>query len=676
MNFRLIFTILYAIIFDISVAQIFTDSNLPIVIINTDGGVIIPDDPRVLASMKIINRGNGLRNRVTDQDSSKLLNYDGRINIEIRGSSSQVLPKKQYGFTTLKSDNTSNRNVSLLGLPTENDWILNGLGFDPSLIRDYISYNLSRRVGQYATRTVFCEVILNGSYNGLYVLQEKIKAGNDRVDVKKISTSDKAFPEVTGGYITKADKTTGGDPVAWTMPSYNTSKSVLFIHELPKPENVTAEQNNYIKGEFEKLYYLSLEKNSSATAGWPSVIDVSSFIDYMILNEYSANSDAYQYSTFFHKDRNGKLRAGPIWDHNLTLGNDLTLWGFDRSKYDTWQFANGDNTGARFWKELFDDAVYRCYLSKRFNELIQPGMPLNQNMISSFIDSTALLINEAVARENQRWSTVNNFTGELAKIKDFIGKRINWMVSNLGSASACNSVKVPQLVISRIMYSPAASVEFTAPDDLEFIEVTNTGTSDVVLSGVFFAGTGFVYQFPEYSSLPAGASVKIASNAVVFRNRYGVYPFGQFTRNLSDKGEKLIMSDAFGNIIDYVCYSDAPPWPDAKANGKYLNLINLQSDNNLGSNWEAIENDILSAIEINPESLIKIYPSPVTDKLVIEHPEIISEVFIIDMQGHIIMNTIAGSGQVVIDMNGYSKGIYIIKLVSANGNYFRKIIKI
>ena len=249
------------------------------------------------------------------------------------------------------------------------------------------------------------------------------------------------------------------------------------------------------------------------------------------------------------------------------------------------------------------------------------------------------------------------------------------MNSNLGSAANCTNADVPRLVITRIMYCPETSDEFPSPGDLEFIEVTNAGTSEAVLSGIFFAGTGFIYQFPMYSVLPAGVSVTIASNAIAFKQKYGLFPFGQFTRDLSDTGEKIIMSDAFGNIIDYVCYSDAEPWPAARGNGKYLSLKDYHADNNLGSNWEAVENDIVSAIEINPESLIKIYPSPVTDKLVIEHPAIISAVYLFNLQGQVIMSTLTGSDQVVIDMNGYSKGIYIIKLVSVYGDYYRKIIK-
>lgn len=213
---------------NLSYSQIFTDSNLPIVLINTDGGVEIPDAPRVLANMKIVYRGQGLRNYLTDQNTAAYMNYNGRISIEIRGSSSQVLPKKQFGLTTLKADNISNNNVVLLGLPSENDWILNGLGFEPSLIRDYLNYNLSRMIGEYASRTVYCEVMINDSYNGLYVLQEKIKQGSDRVNIIKITASDNMFPNITGGYITKADKTTGGDPVAWTMSSYLAAKSLFY----------------------------------------------------------------------------------------------------------------------------------------------------------------------------------------------------------------------------------------------------------------------------------------------------------------------------------------------------------------------------------------------------------------------------------------------------------------
>jgi hypothetical protein len=110
-------TILLVLLADMAGAQTFTDSNLPIVIINTDGSAAIVDDPRVRATMKIIYRGKGQRNYMTDQNTSAYLNYNGRIDIEIRGSSSQSSQKKQYGFTTWMDDYKTNNNVSLLGMP-------------------------------------------------------------------------------------------------------------------------------------------------------------------------------------------------------------------------------------------------------------------------------------------------------------------------------------------------------------------------------------------------------------------------------------------------------------------------------------------------------------------------------------------------------------------------------
>jgi hypothetical protein len=668
--------LLFSFVFINASSQIFTDSNLPIVIINTDKGVVIPDSPRVLASMKIVQHKDGSRNYLNDQDSAKYLDYNGRINIEIRGSSSQTVAKKQFGLTTLKADNISNLNVKLLGLPSDNDWILNGLAFEPSLIRDYINYNLSRRMGQYASRTVFCEVIINGSYNGLYVLEEKIKQGSDRVNVTKIEKTDILYPNLTGGYITKSDKTTGGDPVAWTMSSYNGVNDVAFIHELPKPENVTPAQTGYIQNEFTKLSVAALKGNSSADNGYPSIIDVPSFIDYMLINEYSANADAYQFSTYYHKDRNGKLRAGPIWDLNLTYGYDLSIWGFARSKYNTWQFANGDNTGPKYWKDLFSDPMFRCYLSRRFNQLIQPGQPLNYSVVESLIDSTVTRISEAAGREQVRWGTVPDFTGEISQIKDFIKMRISWMTPQLGPYSDCSNVETPPLVITKIMYNPATSIGYPDADKMEFIEITNSGDRTVSLSGLYFTGTGFVYQFPLWSEILPGSSLYIAGNAAVFRSRYGVHPFGQFTRNLAAEGEKLVLADEWGNVIDQVNYSNQPPWPDADGNGKYLSLTNPLADNTLAENWIAAGDEIVAVGDVEPDQLFRIYPSPVSDNLVIETAGLQSRVQLFDLQGRLLYEKAIDNDTFIIDMTSFSEGIYLLKVNIDGLSFVRKIIKI
>lgn len=659
-------------------SQVFTDSNLPIVIINTDGGVGIPDEPGVFGTMRIIDRGEGQRNYVSDQGNSEFLNYNGRIEIEVRGSSSQSLPKKQYRFTTLEADNITNNNVSLLGMPQENDWVLNGLAFDASLMRDYLSYNLSRSIGEYAPRTVYCEVIINSNYVGLYMLQEKVKPDDSRVDIQRIDPEDNRLPEVSGGYLTKADKVSSNDPSAWTMQTHGQTV-VNFIHEFPKPTAITSQQHNYIKGWFEKLSSTAQTGNSSFENGFPSLVDVPSFIHFMIMNELAANVDAYQFSTFFHKDKNGKLRAGPLWDLNLTYGNDLFMWGLDRSKTNTWQFDNGDNVGPKFWKDLFSNANYRCYLAKRWTELTQSGAPLNLTNINALIDATAAHIGEAVVREQARWGTVGAYTSQVNGIKTFLQTRMTWMNSNIGSPSSCMNVSTPPLVITRIMYNPDTTPSFDDSSDQEFIEITNNGTESLDLTGVYFSGTGFVFQFYPGATLPSGGVIQLANDRRTFTDRYGFNPFGEFTRNLSDTGQQLTLADGFGNVIDEVVYSNISPWPDANGNGYHIKLTDPTVDNTIASNWvatnEAISsNVIVVGIEDELEQ-VELYPNPVEGLFSVKTNSPTVSWELLDHQGRVLNSKKVSSNSIAVDMTHYSRGLYFISITTRDRTVVRKVIK-
>ena len=645
-------------------SQTFTDSNLPIVVINTDINpntgqpTEIVDDPRVLATMKIIKRPDGTRNYLTDINTTSFLNYNGRIDIEFRGSSSQDLPKKPYGLSTKQADNVSNNNVSLLGMPSENDWILNALAFDSSYIRDYISYNLSSQLGNYASRTVYCEVVVNGEYKGLYMLQEKLKDDSNRINVLEILTTDVSTETITGGYITKADKPTGGDPVAWQMTPYS-GNMVDFIHDLPKPEDVTSSQNAYIQNQFTNLQLQAY--NASIQNGFPSRIDVPTFVDFMLINELGSNVDAYQYSTYFHKDRAGKLRAGPVWDLNLTYGNDLFQYGFDRSKTDVWQFNNGDNVGSKFWMDLFLNTTFRCFLAKRWNELTQTGKPLNQTSINALIDNTIALITEAANRDSQKWFATNaNLAPKVVEIKDFITERTTWMTTNLGSFSACNNVTVPPLVISRIHYNPLAGSGLTS-NDQEFIEITNTGSTSVSLSGIYLRELGVSYQFPYNSTVSAGQKIYLASNTTAFLSKYGFSAFGQFTRNLSNKSQKLVLADAFGNTIDSVQYADASPWPSsADGTGPYLQLIDVSLDNSLASSWE-VSSTSLAVGEYNYVTNTTFFPNPVSSILNVQSEFMLTKIEIFDYNGRLLKQLIPNSETTQINVSDLQNGLYFVK---------------
>lgn len=660
-----------------SYAQVtFTDSNLPIFIITTDIDpdtglpIEIPDDPKVWADLKIIYHPDGSRNYMADQETEEFLDYNARIKIELRGSSSQMLDKKQYGWTTYDAEGEK-QNVSLLGMPEENDWILNGLAFDSSLMRDYINYNLTRAIGQYATRTQYCEVVINGDYRGLYILQEKIKDDKNRVNIEEITEDDTSGINLTGGYITKADKTTGGDPVAWTMDSYAGSSD--FIHELPKPADVTTEQNDYIHAQFTALETTAGAGNDNPETGYPSIIDVPTFIDFMVMNEFSSNVDAYQISTFFHKERGGKLRAGPVWDFNLSLG--LDVFDDNDSQTDVWQFDNDDNTGAKFWKDLFDEDTYKCYFAKRWNQLTTLGQPLNYDSIEDFIDATVLLIEEASAREQLRWDTVPDLDGEVDYIKGFIQERIQWITANIGAFAACSDVAVPSLVISGINYNPGETDEFPESDDQEFIEITNTGNQAVNLTGVYLSELGVSYQFPANASLAAGQKLFLASNSAALLAKTGIAAFGQFVRNMSNSTQKLVLSDAFGNKIDEVTYDDDAPWPDADGNGKFLHLTDNLLDNALASSWEVLDETTLSLEKAVLASAIKVYPNPVHDQLSINSLNVLRSIEVYDIYGKLLQSFKPSAQTAVVPFNGYAAGMYIVKISDDKGAKTEKIIK-
>jgi len=643
--------------------ETFTNSNLPIVVIDTENGDEIPDDPRIFGLMKIIERPDGARNFVCDVDNESFLDYSGTISIETRGSSSQSLPKKPYGLSTLSDDGLENDNVELLGLPSENDWILNSLAFDDSMMRDYISYTIARQMGQYAVNLKYCEVIVNGDYRGLYVLSEKIKRDSDRVDIAKLSDDENTLPEVTGGYLMQTDRLSEGEEYAWY------SNGAGYLHEKPDAGDVTAAQSAYIQSVFLNLDQTA--QNPNILSGYPSVIDVPSFVDYMLVAEIASNVDAYALSTYYHKDRGGKLRAGPVWDYNLTYGNDLfdtfdTY--YDRSFTDVWQF-NFSNVGSNFWGDLFADATFRCYLSKRFSELTQVGEPLSYDYISDLIDSTTALILEALIREDERWNTIDDFPGEITNIKSWIQERITWMTNNLGDFSNCNTIQIPSLVITKIDYNPQETVTFSESSDLEFIEIQNTGSTLVDLTGIYLIKLGVSYQFSQNDTIEAGESIVLAGDSTTFQDKYGVAPFDTFNRDLSNKSQNLVLADAFGNIIDQVEYFDSAPWPEeADGEGFYLELINVNSDNSLAINWISTPSDVLSTADFDNRDLdFSIYPNPAEEKLIINSKQIIQKIVLFNLLGQQIKMFQVNFKSGEINISELNMGAYILNMELING---------
>ena len=654
----------------------FESSNLPIVLIQTVDGQGIPNEPKIDATMQILFRENGDRNYLTDINDPDAVHFSGDIKIEVRGSTSSTWDKKPYAFTPYDSSGEK-INVSFLGMPKENDWILNGIAYDPSFMRDYLSYNLSNLIGNYASRTRYCELFLNGEFRGIYIFQEKLKADDSRIDIRKIDEDDTTLPQLSGGYITKTDKIAGADVVAWSMDNYGGWQS-NFVHEHPKSSTIALQQHDYIKNQFETLQSLvDPPSNNTISEGFPSLIDNPSFVDFMIINELASNVDAYEFSTFFHKDRNGKLRAGPVWDFNLTFGNDLFSWGYDRSHTDIWQFFDG-NMGPKFWKDLFDDSVFNCYLTRRWQELTSPGMPLALDEIYSFIDETKILITEAVERQESINGTSGVFDQEILDMKSWISDRMNWISNQLTDVSLCENVTTPPLVISKINYNPLVSPDLDS-SDFEFLELSNNSSSTINLSGIYFGGLGLSYQFPQGSFLLGDASLFLANETSSFIDRYGFEPYGEFTRSLSNDGEDLILMDAFGNIVDEVVYNDVLPWPEeADGQGSFLKLISLDLDNSLASSWVAQEDNSenLSMDSLNQNSYISIYPNPFTGIININsNLNRINIISLMNLKGQLIQTFDIKEFDFQIDFSDLSIGIYILQIQTEKEILVKKILK-
>lgn len=648
-------------------AQWLSSSNLPIVIITTDlipgtnEHYSIPDEPKVPATMKILYVNDTTRNYLSNQDDTAFLNYVGRIGIELRGSTSQGHNKKPYGFETRMDDDVTNRNVSLLGMPAENDWILNPMNDDPSFLRDCLSYSLYSALGHYAPRTRYCEVIVNGNYRGLYFLTEKIKIDKNRVDIVALDSTDNSSPNISGGYIVKADKLTGGDVAAWSTPAHDFWEDVYYIYHDPKPERITAGQGAYIHHYFDSLFLAVENQNEDVSTGFPALIDIPSFIDYMLIGEFASNVDIYQKSTFFHKDRCGKLRAGPVWDFNLAYGYDFGSVG--RSGYNVLQFDNGDNTGSDFWHQLYENDTYRCYLYDRWNKVKGEGSAFHIDHVYAIIDSLVSVIQEAMPRERSRWNRSYNYTNHINTMKNWLLYRYIWLDNTFSQVQNCPDMAVPPLVISTINYHPPVMQGY-ASDDLEFIGITNNSNDTLDISGVYFRELGITYTFPAGSIINPYQEIFLASNQEAFLHCFHVNAYGEFSRHLSNKSESLILATAWGTIIDKVTYADTFPWPTtADGLGDYLVLRDLNSNNNLGENWGTAS--LMPGIEDYGEiPSLSVAPNPTTGLVRLHLDKPMRAVTVTDICGRRLFSRAAEGYDFTLDLSPYPSGIYFLQVTT------------
>ena len=416
---------------------------------NNDPGEVIPDD--LLPVANINTSGNPIQSnpKIDAQLTITIDNevsFEGRIAIESRGSSSQDFPKRSYGFET-RDTNNEDIDVPLLGLPEEEDWILNGPYSDKTLIRNKFIYDLSRSIGNYASRTVFVELNLNEEYQGVYVLTEKLKRDNNRIDISKLNPDENSGEDLTGGYILQIDRDDEDKPDDSFVSNYpppfaERGQQVTFVYEEPGFDEITAQQKNYIRNYifgFEDA--LNSQNFTDPVNGYLSFINVSSFIDFFLINELANNVDAYRLSSYMTKDKNGKLNMGPVWDFNYSLGNvdycsagETNVWAYKFNE----RCGNHDQQVPFWWSRFLEDPAFVSQLKDRWTKLRNDEFAVSN--LNEMIDTYSILLEESGAEERnfEVWDILgidihpNNFVGdtypeEIIYLKDWIADRLTWL---------------------------------------------------------------------------------------------------------------------------------------------------------------------------------------------------------------------------------------------------------
>lgn len=417
-------------------------SNLPVVIVHTFGENLDYNDQQNSRSPKrpvwsVFYDGSreandeGQRTTLTESP-----HFSGRAGMRVRGQTSTMFPKKQYTFELWDGED-DDFDASLLGMPEESDWILHAPYSDKTLMRNVLAYSLFREMGHYAVKTQYVElfanmtggVVTSRDYRGVYVFMEKIKRDKKRLPITKLKETDSAEPEITGGYIFKKDKGTYEDVHFDTWGGHQFG----FV----EPDEPTEAQFDYLSNHVHAFEQALYSRGFDAPeGGYRDFIDVSSFIDVHIHVELCRNIDGFRLSTYFHKDREGKITMGPVWDYNLSLGNTTMRGGWAPQG---WYHDTIRRREYTYFDRLFDDPAFELAHWDRYYELRQSVLATDKLMHQ--IDAFAAELEESQQRNFDRWPilgyrvwqnpdgfhTRRTHRAEVDWMKRWLQQRLDWL---------------------------------------------------------------------------------------------------------------------------------------------------------------------------------------------------------------------------------------------------------
>lgn len=437
-------------------------TNLPIVFIDTRCGrpqpTVIHKAYRVAVRMKIIDNPDGMNYGDTIANPDQRTDYDGWIALRYRGNSSFSLSaKKPLSLKTIETSDVDGpkRKTTLLGMPRDHDWALLAPFNDRSMIRDALMFHLARPFFEYTPRVRHCEVIIDGTYYGVYVMAETPRKGKNRLDLDDPGSEGDAL---TGGYHLQVDR--NDEPTfASRYPAvdadgnaYRRYYRIYFQYKDPDYDEITAQQRQYIQQQVYRMESsLKSDDFADPDTGYRQYLDVTSFIDQQLTQEFSANIDAYRQSLHIYKRRDSQdpRFKTTIWDFNIALGNANYC---DAWRTDGWHYQNtweSDLTAYYkipfWWARLMEDSTYVSELRQRW--ALYRRTTYSERHITHTIDSLVSLLDADGARERnyQTWpiwgraiwpvpyhKMVNTWEKEIEYLRTWITERLHWMDTELG----------------------------------------------------------------------------------------------------------------------------------------------------------------------------------------------------------------------------------------------------
>lgn len=387
---------------------------LPVIFINTDGGVAITSkDEYVNGTYYIDNMGIDGIESIASPDSAFALQIRGRGNYTWRD-----FDKKPY---RLKFD----KKAAPLGMNKSKHFALLAHADDQmAFLRNTVGFELSRRLGlMYTPAQQSIEVVLNGEYIGLYFLTETIRVAKDRVNIIEQPDTATDATVITGGWLVEIDNYDEPEQVHITEGN---DEIIRFTYK--SPEILSTQQERYLRTQMlatnSAIY--SSDKNSET---WEHYIDLDSLARFYIVQEIMDNAESFHGSCYLHKDQGAtKWIFGPVWD----FGNS-----YQRSNgYFIYQYPPFGQT----W--IGEIAKYPRFQQKVV-EVWKDFKGNNYDGLHNFIDDFVSQIATASQYNYYRWSQYGNGDIEWAKNEfvNYLNNRTAWLVTQWGEGVGIENIE-------------------------------------------------------------------------------------------------------------------------------------------------------------------------------------------------------------------------------------------